>query len=80
MIPVRLMLEGFLSYQDPVIVDLSKIKVACVSGSNGAGKSTLFDAMTWSLFGKARRSDDGLIHNKSESCQVVFDFDYEVNR
>jgi DNA repair protein SbcC/Rad50 len=80
MIPVRLMLEGFLSYQDPVIVDLSKIKVACVSGSNGAGKSTLFDAMTWSLFGKARRSDDGLIHNKSESCQVVFDFEYEGNR
>jgi len=80
MIPVKLKLEGFLSYKDPVTVDLSQIKVACVSGSNGAGKSTLFDAMTWSLFGRARRSDDGLIHNKAESSQVVFDFDYEGNR
>ena len=80
MIPMKLMLEGFLSYKDPVTVDLSQIKVACISGPNGAGKSTLFDAMTWSLFGRARRSDDGLIHNKAESCQVVFDFDYEGNR
>jgi DNA repair protein SbcC/Rad50 len=80
MIPVKLMLEGFLSYKEAVTIDLSRIKVACVSGSNGAGKSTLFDAMTWSLFGRARRNDDGLIHNKAESCQVVFDFDYEGNR
>jgi len=77
MIPVKLSLQGFLSYKNPVSVDLSQIKVACVSGSNGAGKSTLFDAMTWSLFGRARRNDDGVIHTSAESCQVVFEFDYE---
>jgi exonuclease SbcC len=60
-----------------VVVDLSKINVACVSGANGAGKSTLFDAITWSLFGKARRSDDALINNGMDSCQVVFEFNYE---
>ena len=80
MIPVKLTMEGFLSYHAPVSVDLSQIKVACVSGSNGAGKSTLFDAITWSLFGKARRSDDALIHNQDEQCRVVFTFDYENNR
>jgi exonuclease SbcC len=77
MIPKKLTLHGFLSYRDMVVVDLSKINVACVSGANGAGKSTLFDAITWALFGKARRSDDALINNGMDSCQVVFEFSYE---
>ena len=77
MIPQKLTLQGFLSYRDMVVIDLSKIDVACVSGANGAGKSTLFDAITWSLFGKARRSDDALINNGMDSCQVEFEFSYE---
>ena len=77
MIPQKLTLHGFLSYRDLVVVDLSQINIACVSGPNGAGKSTLFDAITWSLFGKARRSDDALINNGMDSCQVVFEFSYE---
>ena len=77
MIPQKLILHGFLSYRDEVVVDLSKIDVACVSGANGAGKSTLFDAVTWSLFGKARRSDDALINNGMDSCRVIFEFNYE---
>jgi len=76
-IPKKLTLHGFLSYRDTVDIDLSKINVACVSGANGAGKSTLFDAITWSLFGKARRSDDALINNGMDSCQVGFEFSYE---
>jgi len=76
-IPQKLTLHGFLSYRDTVVIDLSKINVACVSGANGAGKSTLFDAITWSLFGKARRSDDALINNGMDSCQVGFEFSYE---
>jgi len=76
-IPQKLTLHGFLSYRDMVVVDLSQINVACVSGANGAGKSTLFDAITWSLFGKARRSDDALINNGMDSCHVVFEFSYE---
>lgn len=77
MIPRKLTLHGFLSYRNEVDVDLTKIDVACVSGANGAGKSTLFDAITWSLFGKARRSDDALINNGMDRCRVVFEFDYE---
>ena len=77
MIPRKLTLSGFLSYRDEVVVDLSQIKVACVSGANGAGKSTLFDAMTWALFGRARRNDDAVITDGMESCRVVFEFSYE---
>jgi len=80
MIPVSLTLNGFLSYQDETSVDLTLIEVACVSGSNGAGKSSLFDAITWALFGRARRSDDALINDACETCSVSFTFDYENNR
>lgn len=80
MIPVTLTLQGFLSYKEPVTIDLSKVEVACISGANGSGKSSLFDAITWVLFGKARRSDDALINDAAESCLVALEFDYENDR
>jgi len=79
MIPVRLTLRGFLSYLEEETIDLSAVDVACVSGANGAGKSSLFDAITWALFGRARRSDDTLIHDAADSCSVEIEFTYEEN-
>ncbi|MDO9121512.1 MAG: AAA family ATPase, partial [Anaerolineaceae bacterium] len=60
MIPVRLQIKGFLSYYDPVDIDFTGFDMACISGSNGAGKSSLLDAITWVLFGEARRNDDAV--------------------
>ena len=80
MIPVRLMMKGFLSYKDEVDIDLSGLEIACISGANGAGKSSLLDAITWALFGRARRSDDALINDASQACEVRLDFDYENAR
>lgn len=80
MIPVSLTLEGFLSYKEPVTIDFSRVAVACISGDNGSGKSSLFDAITWVLFGKARRNDDALINDAAESCRVALEFDYEDAR
>ena len=79
MIPIRLHLAGFLSYQDPVDLDFSAFDLACISGSNGAGKSSLLDAITWALFGQARRKDDTVINSHSLAAEVVFDFQYENN-
>ncbi|MBE0698173.1 MAG: AAA family ATPase [Anaerolineaceae bacterium] len=81
MIPIRLRLSGFLSYQEPVDLDFASFDVACISGSNGAGKSSLLDAMTWALFGKARRTDDAIINSSRtiKSAEVVYDFLYEGN-
>lgn len=81
MIPIRLRLSGFLSYQEPVELDFRNFDVACISGSNGAGKSSLLDAFIWVLFGKARRVDDSIINtNKSvKAAEVVLDFRYEGN-
>ena len=79
MIPLRLKLTGFLSYRDPVEVDFSTFKLACISGHNGAGKSSLLDAITWVLFGQARKRDDTLVNSASDAAEVVFTFRYEEN-
>lgn len=79
MIPLNLYLSGFLSYRDPVELDLTRLDLTCIAGPNGAGKSSLLDAITWSLFGQARKKDDSLINAQSQSAQVILTFAYENN-
>jgi exonuclease SbcC len=79
MIPKRLHLSGFLSYRDPVDLDFTTFDLACISGSNGAGKSSLLDAITWGLFGIARKNDDSLINSSAQAAEVLFEFAYENN-
>jgi exonuclease SbcC len=78
-IPLHLKLSGFLSYHDPVEVDFSSFDLACISGSNGAGKSSLLDAITWALFGQARKRDEAVINLQSKVAEVAFTFAYEGN-
>ena len=77
MIPVKLTLSGFLSYREEAHIDFTQLEVACISGANGAGKSSLFDAITWALFGRARRNDDAVINDGSQVCRVMLEFEYE---
>lgn len=79
MIPIKLSITGFLSYRDPVDIDFTQFDLACISGPNGAGKSSLLDAITWALFGEARKRDDSLINLQSNAAEVVFIFAYEGN-
>ncbi|HJW90732.1 MAG TPA: SMC family ATPase [Anaerolineales bacterium] len=79
MIPISLSLSGFLSYLDPVELDFSGIELACIAGSNGAGKSSLLDAITWALFGQARKRDDALINARASAADVCLTFAYEGN-
>ena len=79
MIPLHLSVSGFLSYRDPVEVDFTAFDLACIAGPNGAGKSSILDAITWALFGQARKRDDSLINAHSEAAQVGLVFAYEGN-
>ncbi|HPH96214.1 MAG TPA: SMC family ATPase [Anaerolineaceae bacterium] len=79
MIPLHLRLKGFLSYQEAVELDFSGFNLACISGHNGAGKSSLLDAITWALFGQARKRDDSVINARAKTAEVTFDFEYENN-
>ena len=56
MINLKLELKNFLSYgQDVQCVDFKSYSLLCLSGKNGNGKSALLDAMTWVLWGQARK-------------------------
>ena len=79
MIPVTLSISGFLSYRDPVEIDFTSFDLACISGQNGAGKSSILDAMTWALFGRARKPDESIINLASDTAQVILTFEYEGN-
>jgi len=59
MVPVELRLRNFLSYGEAAPpLDFEGIRVAVLSGGNGQGKSALLDAVTWALWGEARKSAD----------------------
>lgn len=78
MIPVRLELQNFLAYRHPDPIDFEGLHVACLSGENGAGKSSLLDAITWTLWGKARgRSVDDLIHQGQREMRTALVFELE---
>jgi len=79
MIPITLSISGFLSYKDPVEIDFTSFDLACISGQNGAGKSSILDAMTWALFGRARKHDESIINLESDTAQVNLTFEYEGN-
>ena len=72
-------------------LDFEGFDVACLSGRNGQGKSALLDAITWAVWGQARKSsgkrkpDDELIRIGTRHMQVTFTFDldgvrYRVHR
>ncbi len=79
MIPIRLSISGFLSYREPVELDFTSFDLACIAGPNGAGKSSLLDAITWALFGQARKRDDSIINARSAAAEVGLIFAYEGN-
>jgi len=77
MIPIKLRISGFISYRNPVEIDFSGFDLACISGPNGAGKSSLLDAITYALYGEARRRDEAIINTGSPKAEVQLDFEYE---
>lgn len=84
MIPKKLQIKNFLSYgPDTQIIDFAAYNLICLSGKNGHGKSAMLDAITWALWGQARKTtgttkaDEGLVHLGQKHMLIVFDF--EIN-
>ncbi|KAA3598086.1 MAG: hypothetical protein DWQ06_13395 [Calditrichaeota bacterium] len=78
MIPIRLMLQNFLSYGEPAQeIDFTKFSIACLSGKNGHGKSALLDGVTWAIWGetsKSSKSNEKVVRIGSTETIVEFDF------
>ncbi|MFA5074745.1 MAG: SMC family ATPase [Candidatus Babeliales bacterium] len=84
MIPRKLELRNFLSYPDQgQEIDFSEYSLICLSGKNGNGKSALLDAITWAVWGQARKisgtvkPDLGLL--RLGQTQMVVSFEFEFN-
>jgi len=83
MIPRILELKNFLSYGEPLqTIDFSGHSLICLSGKNGNGKSALLDAMTWALWGQARKAsgatkaDAGLLRLGQTRMLVSLEFEF----
>jgi DNA repair protein SbcC/Rad50 len=81
MIPLKLELKNFLSYGQTVqVIDFSNHDLICFSGKNGNGKSALLDALTWALWGQARKisgtikADAGLLRLGQTQMMVCLEF------
>ena len=81
MIPLTLEIKNFLSYGEPVqAIDFQPYHLICLSGKNGNGKSALLDAITWAIWGQARKvatapkADDGLVRLGQTRMMVSLTF------
>lgn len=81
MIPLKLLIRNFLSYgPDIQTISFSPYRLMCLSGKNGHGKSALLDAITWAIWGQARKvsgatkPDVGLMRLGQTHMLVSIDF------
>lgn len=77
MIPERIALKGFLSYELEQELYFDGAPLWLLSGPNGSGKSSVFDGITFCLFGGSRCGKEDyqqLINNKCDAAAVEFDF------
>ncbi len=77
MIPLRVKVDGFLSYRDEAILDFDGASLWMLTGANGSGKSAIFDAVTFALYGAHRggKNEAGhLINHERDKFIVEFDF------
>jgi len=78
MIPIRVTVDGFLSYRNKETFDFSDRSLWMLSGDNGAGKSALFDTITFALFKKNRQGKsqnvEDMINWYRDNFKVIFEF------
>lgn len=77
MLPLRVEIEGFLTYRDKEVFDFSQEWLWAITGDNGAGKSAIFDAITFVLYGEHRggQSQEAMLINQDRDyLRVAFDF------
>src|SRR5271167_3503089 len=84
MIPERIALKGFLSYdKDEQVITFDGAPLWLLSGPNGSGKSSVFDAITFCLFGGSRCGKEDyqeLINQRCDAGAVEFDFRLDGRR
>ncbi len=82
MLPLKLEINGFMSYGEKQIIDFEKLLrsgIFVIQGMTGAGKSTILDAITFALYGKVPRFKkkeikSNFINHMRQEAKVMFEF------
>ena len=61
--PLKLEIEGFTAFKEPVCLDMTQLDLFAITGPTGAGKSSLIDAICYALYGRVPR-----VSNEVASC------------
>jgi len=87
MIPITLQIKNFLSYGPEIqTIQFEPYRLICLSGRNGHGKSALLDAITWAVWGQARKisgmakADANLLRLGQTQMMVSLDFECNGHR
>jgi exonuclease SbcC len=87
MIPLKIQLKNFLSYGPQLqAIDFAPYHLICLNGKNGHGKSALLDAITWAVWGQARKTsgtvkpDAQLLRLGQSHMLVIFEFQFNGQR
>ena len=74
--PIRIKLEGFMSYRNETELNFEDKPIWVLTGDNGSGKSAIFDAVTFALYGKTQRSvnNSDMINIHADQFLIEFDF------
>lgn len=68
MLPLKLTVEGFLSFRENTVIDFTKLykeSLYLVTGPTGSGKTSIFDAICYALFKKA----SGQVRDQAKSMR-----------
>ncbi len=76
--PLKLEVEGFTSFRERLVLDLSGLDLFAITGPTGAGKSSLIDALVFALYGQVPRVGKEyrqLISHQAERLSVLLEFE-----
>ena len=79
--PKLLEIEGLQSFTDTQVIDFEKLGetgLFGIFGPTGSGKSTILDAITFALYGRVKRAENGtqgIINSRCDTARVAFTFE-----
>jgi DNA repair protein SbcC/Rad50 len=79
--PIKLTVEGFISFRNRQTLDFSQLDLFAITGKTGAGKTSLLDAITYALYGEVSRSFKGqeFVSKGADRCKVELQFSVQQN-